>query len=163
MSNIILTGMPAAGKSTAGVLLAKAVGMSFVDTDLVIQKKESRVLMDILGKDGLNEFLKMEEQAILSVNVDNTVIATGGSAVYSSRAMNFLKSTGSVFYLRVAYKEIESRISNIKTRGVVIREGQSLADLYAEREPLYEKYADHIIDCTLCDVEDTVYSIINYI
>jgi len=160
MNNIILIGMPAAGKSTVGVLLAKAAGMSFFDTDLLIQQSEARILPQIIEDDGLDVFLQKEEDAVLSLHVSDSVIATGGSVVYSKEGMDFFKKIGTIYYLKVDYDEIENRISNMRTRGVVVKEGQNMHDLYNEREPLYMQYADHVIDCTLMDMEEVVYTII---
>ena len=140
--NIILVGMPGCGKSTVGVVLAKVLGKRFCDTDIVIQEREGRRLQEIINEDGNDAFLKCEEEAICSVNVENTVIATGGSAVYSDKAMMHLKKSGVVVYLNVSAKEIERRLANFAARGVAIKDGMSVLDLYNERKPLYEKYAD---------------------
>lgn len=156
MENIILIGMPGAGKSTLGVLLAKATGKLFVDTDIIIQQKTKRLLQDIIDNDGTEEFLKLEEEILLSVDEKNTVIATGGSAVYSEKAMEHLGKSGKIVYLHVDFAEIESRVTNITTRGVVLKNGRNLADAFAERKPLYDKYADIVVDCTGNSVEESV-------
>lgn len=158
--NIVLIGMPGAGKSTIGVLLAKALGMSFIDTDLVIQEREGKLLQEIIDLYGLDEFLKKEENAIVSLNCKSTVIATGGSVVYSEKAMNHLKQNAIVIYLKIEYKEIERRIKNISTRGIAMNKGQSLLDLYNERIPLYERYADIVIDCSGKGMEKIIQEII---
>ena len=156
MSNIILIGMPGAGKSTLGVLLAKAMGKLFVDTDIIIQQKTKRLLQDIIDNDGTDAFLKLEEDILLTVNETNTVIATGGSAVYSEKAMEHFKKSGKIVYLHVDFAEIEKRVTNITTRGIVLKNGKSLADAFDERKPLYDKYADIVIDCTGSTIENSV-------
>lgn len=148
MKNILLIGMPGAGKSSVGVILAKTLGMGFVDTDLIIQNKSGKLLQDIIEHDGLEKFLIIEEKAMLSVKCMNTVIATGGSAVYSNKGMLYLKMNSLTFYLKLPFEEIEQRINNITTRGIAKQKGKSLYDIYLERIPLYEKYADKIIDCS---------------
>lgn len=147
MDNIILIGMPGAGKSTVGVVLAKTIGYRFIDSDLLIQEKEGRLLSEIIGMYGDEGFRKIENDINLSINVTGAVIATGGSAVYGTYAMEHLKKTGIVVYLKHSYKEIEERLGDLGKRGVTIRKGQTLKDLYDERIPLYEKYADVTIEC----------------
>lgn len=154
--NIILTGMPGAGKSTTGVILAKALGKDFIDTDLVIQRSRGRLLQEIIDKDGIEAFIKTEGDIIISLDVTNTVIATGGSVVLNPGAMEHLKELGIVLYLKLTLEEITSRINNIKTRGIVIEKGQSLGDVYMKRSPLYEKYMDITIFCTGKSPEDIV-------
>ena len=156
MDNIILVGMPGAGKSTLGVLLAKAMGKLFVDTDIIIQQKTKRLLQDIIDNDGTDAFLKLEEKILMSVNEENTVIATGGSAVYSEKAMEHFAKSGKIIYLHVDFAEIEKRVTNITTRGIVLKNGKSLADAFAERKPLYDKYAHITVDCTGNTVEESV-------
>ena len=157
MNNIILIGMPASGKSTAGVLLAKAVGYGFIDTDLLIQNEERALLCDIISREGTEGFLRVEERVNASLWAERCVIATGGSVVYSERAMAHLKSMGTVVYLRLGLASVEARLKNLFRRGVVMRRaGETVADLYAERVPLYEKYADVTVDCDGLDVESTV-------
>ncbi len=130
MKNITLIGMPGCGKSTVGVLLAKTVGMDFVDTDLVIQQRENALLQEILNLRGLCSFLAAEEAAVLSLSCTRSVIATGGSVVYSERAMDFLKKSGVVVYLKLPFQEIMERISNITTRGIAIPKGMTMQDVY---------------------------------
>ena len=142
MANIVLIGMPGCGKSTVGVLLAKVLGMSFVDTDVVFQAQQKRKLQDIIDEIGVDRFLSMEEETVAGMEFDRTVIATGGSVVYGEKAMAHLKSIGKVVYLKVPLRELERRIKNFATRGIQMAPGQTLGDLYAERVPLYEKYAD---------------------
>lgn len=154
--NIILIGMPGVGKSTLGVLLAKALGMAFIDTDIVIQENEGRQLQEIIDADGIDAFLEAEERAILGLKAHGAVISTGGSAVYSEGAMAHLKNGGLTIYLDAPFDEIENRLSNISTRGIVIRPGCSLQDIYNERVPLYRKYADVTMVCSEKDTEACV-------
>lgn len=142
MNNIVLIGMPGSGKSTVGVLLAKMLGMNFLDADLLIQQREGMKLYEILEKKGNAYFAKVEDEVNAAISVENTVIATGGSVVYGKAAMAHLKDIGTVVYLKVPLRELERRIKNFATRGISMKEGQTLGDLYAERVPLYEQYAD---------------------
>jgi shikimate kinase len=162
-SNIILTGMPGAGKSTLGVLLAKSTGKPFLDTDLLIQQKENRLLQDIINQDGIEKFLDIEKEVILSINVENHVIATGGSVVYRQPSMDHLKKGGIVVYLKLPYTEIEDRIKNIKSRGIAMSQNVSLSNLFEERAPLYEKYADITVDCSGKHTEEAISEIISTI
>lgn len=159
-SNIVLIGMSGAGKSTLGVLLAKALAKSFVDTDILIQQKDGRRLQDIIDSDGVEGFMKIEEEIITSLETENTVIATGGSVVYSKKAMNTLSKNGLFVYLHVDFEELSSRISNITTRGIVFKNAHTLREVYEERLPLYEKYADITVRCTGSSVEESVENII---
>ncbi len=163
MSNVCLIGMPGAGKSTVGVILAKILGYEFVDSDLVIQKEEGALLKDIIASKGVDGFIAVEERVNASLNLEKTVIATGGSVVYGAKAMEHLKSISTVVYLKLSYDTIDSRLNNIKGRGVVLRDGQTLSDLYNERVPLYERYADIVIDEDNLNVEETVTAIVNSI
>lgn len=156
MKNIVLIGMPSAGKSTVGVIVAKHRGMSFIDTDVLIQTGQGRLLQDILNNDGIDAFLNIEETAILSLTCTNTVIATGGSAVYSEKAMEHLKQKGIVIYLQIDMNTVNKRLRNLKTRGVVLGPGQNLEDIYKKRQPLYEKYADIVLDCSGIPIDETV-------
>ncbi len=158
--NIILIGMPGAGKSTLGVLVAKALGMDFVDTDIIIQQHEGRLLQDIIDNDGIEKFIEIEEGIISDLRFKNCVIATGGSVIFSEKAVNVLKQGGQIFYLHVPYEEIKKRLKNVKSRGIVIRAGSNLEDVYKERVPLYIKYADKTVDCSNKNVEDCVKAII---
>lgn len=158
--NIVLTGMPACGKSTVGVVLAKTAGMSFLDTDLLIQERAGMKLQDILNEKGMDEFLRLEEEVLASVDVENTVISTGGSAVYSDRAMKHLDSIGTVVYLQLSLEEIRQRLNNIKTRGIAMGPGETLADLYDKRVPLYEKYANVTITAAGLSVEECIEEIL---
>lgn len=155
-SNIVLVGMPGVGKSTLGIVLAKTLKKPFVDTDLVIQEREDRFLQEIINDDGLEAFLKIEEEAVLSLKVRNHVIATGGSVIYSPAAMAHLKKDGTIIYLKLPLSTIEKRIRNITTRGIVMGKGRSLQDLYEERAALYEAYADLVVDCSGRRDEDLI-------
>lgn len=158
--NIILIGMPGSGKSTLGVVLAKVLGMGFSDMDLLIQQRAGRRLQDVLDTDGLDAFLNLEEETLLSVTAENMVLATGGSAVLSERAMQHLKTLGTIVYLDVPFKTLERRIKNISTRGIASAPGQSLADIYDFRTPLYARYADVTIKPKNKNFEHTVEEII---
>ncbi|MHB8063186.1 MAG: shikimate kinase, partial [Ruminiclostridium sp.] len=157
--NLVLIGMPSAGKSTVGVIVAKNLCMSFIDTDVLLQTLQGRLLQDIINKDGTQEFLKIEESTIISLNCENTVIATGGSAIYSEKAMNHLKRNGIVIYLHIDLDTVNQRLNNIKTRGVVLSPGQTLEQVYSDRKPLYEKYADITIDCSKYSIDTTINTI----
>ena len=156
MKNIILIGMPSSGKSTVGVIIAKHLGKSFVDTDVILQTQQNRKLQDIINTDGIDKFLEIEENTILSLELSNTVIATGGSAVYSEKAMKHLKANGTVIYLDINMKTVTKRLKNIKTRGVVLSPGQTLEQIYQKRKPLYEKYADIIIESSENSIDETI-------
>lgn len=155
-SNIVLIGMPSSGKSTCGVLVAKALLKNFYDTDLLLQGLEGSRLQDIINEKGIEYFMSAEERAIKSLTVDATVIATGGSVIYSEDAMAHLKELGKVVYLHLGYDKMVERLTNITTRGVVLKNGETLRDMYDERLPLYEKYADVTIDCDNNTIEQTV-------
>lgn len=159
-SNIVLIGMPGSGKSTCGVLAAKALLKNFFDTDLLLQNLEGKRLQSIINENGIEYFNEAEERAILSLDIRGTVIATGGSVVYSEKAMAHLRSLGKIIYLRLVYEEMEKRIKNITTRGIVLKDGETLLDMYNERAPLYERYADEILNCDGMTVEETVESIV---
>lgn len=164
MENIILIGMPASGKSTAGVLLAKTVGYGYIDTDLMIQSEEHALLCDIIAREGAEGFIRVEERVNAAVWADRCVISTGGSVVYGEKAMEHLKTLGKIVYLKVGLCELEKRLAgkDIFRRGVVMRKrGETLAELYAERAPLYEKYADITVDCDGLDLESTVRAVIS--
>lgn len=154
--NVILIGMPGAGKSTVGVVLAKRLGYAFVDSDLVIQSREGRLLHEIISEQGVESFWAVEENVNISIDAHRTVIATGGSAVYGSKAMEHFKQIGVVVYLKLSCNAIAERLGDLNERGVTLKEGQELNDLYAERVPLYEKYADYIVNCEEISIREIV-------
>ena len=154
-NNIIIIGMPGVGKSTVGVVLAKIIGYHFVDTDLVIQEKEGRLLKDIINECGTEGFIEIENRINAELVAEKSVIAPGGSVIYGKEAMEHFKQIGKVVYLKASYEMINSRLSNLKGRGVVLKMGQTLKDLYDERCLLYEKYADIIVDEEGLDIADT--------
>ena len=156
MANIVLIGMPGCGKSTVGVLLAKALGMRFLDTDVVFQAQQGRKLQEMINEIGIDAFLNMEEACVCGIECDHTVIATGGSVVYGKKAMRHLHSNGLIVYIQLPYQEIEKRLSNLATRGVTLREGQTLRDLYDERIPLYEAEADIVFDASHEEIEQKI-------
>ncbi len=160
MKNIVLIGMPGVGKSTAGVILAKVTGYGFVDADLLIQAREKKLLKDIIASEGVDGFIRVENDVLSSIDVTHSVIATGGSAIYGAGAMAHLKETGTLVYLSLPFEELEKRLGDIKGRGVVLRKGQTLKDLYDERKVLYEKYADITVEETGLSVEETVERIV---
>lgn len=140
--NLVFIGMPASGKSTIGVVTAKRLGYQFIDTDLIIQEQEGKLLREIIEEKGIDGFLEIEDQVNASVQVEKAVIAPGGSVVYCENAMKHYKEIGMIVYLHVPYTEIEKRIQNARNRGVVLREGQTLRQLYDERCRLFDQYAD---------------------
>lgn len=156
MKNIILIGMPAAGKSTVGVVVAKRLGYEFIDTDLLIQKQEKRLLKEIIAQEGNDGFLAIENQVNRDLDVERAVISPGGSVVYCEEAMQHYKEIGIVVYLHATYEDIHQRITNAKNRGVVLKEGQTLKDLYDERVKLFEKYADYTVSEEGLDLEETI-------
>ena len=158
-TNLVLIGMPASGKSSVGVILAKLIGYDFIDTDILIQRSEKKRLAEIIRDVGVDGFLEVEARVNGSVEADHCVIATGGSAVYSEEAMRHLKKIGHIMYLKVDYETIRKRLGNIRQRGVALREGQTLRDLYDERVVLYEKYADTVVE-EKGEVEDVVVAIL---
>ena len=156
MDNIIFIGMPASGKSTIGVVAAKRMGYEFLDTDLLIQKREKCLLKDIIAQKGIDGFLAIEDQVNASVDVEHTIIAPGGSVVYCENAMRHFKEIGTVVYLHASYQTISDRIGDAEKRGVVLRDGQTLRQLYEERRVLFEKYADITINEDGLTLEETI-------
>ncbi len=154
--NIVLIGMPGCGKSTVGVILAKTLGVGFVDTDLIIQQREKRLLQDIIDTDGIDAFLDIEADAVMSLDCENQVVATGGSVVFREKSVKHLKNNGKIFFLNVSLDEIKKRLDNINTRGVAAEKTQSIEDIFNQRYPLYIKYADHVLDLKNSNVEETV-------
>ncbi|MDD7402485.1 MAG: shikimate kinase [Butyribacter sp.] len=156
MKNIILIGMPGAGKSTIGVVLAKKMGYHFIDSDLLIQEQEHMLLHRIIEEKGADVFKQIENKVNASIDTQNAVIATGGSVVYGVEAMMHLKSIGTIIYLKLPYDELEMRLGDLTKRGVVLKPGQELIDLYEERTILYERYADITVDCSQKQIRDIV-------
>ncbi len=155
-SNIVLIGMPGVGKSTIGVVLAKILGYHFLDSDLLIQERKGKRLHQIISEVGTEGFLKIENDVNASIKADRTIIATGGSAVYGKEAMEHFKEIGTVVYLKVDFLTIRKRLRNLERRGVALKPGQTLRDLYDERTVLYEKYADVTVDEKGLGTEDTI-------
>ena len=156
MKNIIFTGMPGAGKSTIGVVIAKIFGYDFVDSDLLIQKQEGDVLEHLIDKHGIDGFIAIENQVNRDIDVKKTVISTGGSVCYSDEAMRHMAEHGVIVYIKTDYESLHKRLGDLHQRGVVIRKGSTLLDLYNERTPLYEKYADLIVDVSGCKIEEAI-------
>lgn len=146
MNNITLIGMPGAGKSTLGVVLAKVLGYQFLDSDLLIQQEEHRRLHKIIEEEGIEGFTVIENRVNASIKTEETVIATGGSVVYCEEAMEHLKAIGKIVYLKLSFETVSKRLGDLEGRGVVLKKGQTLKDLYEERVPLYEKYADLVVE-----------------
>lgn len=146
MKNIILVGMPGSGKSTLGILLAKKIHYGYIDSDSVIVAKEGKLLPELISEFGNEGFLELEARVNASITANRCVIATGGSAVYRGDVIEKMKENGIVVYLKISYDEVESRLGDLKKRGVVLKDGFTLRDLYNERAPLYEKYADYVVE-----------------
>lgn len=163
MSNVILIGMPGAGKSTVGVVLAKKLGYRFLDSDLVIQEKCGKLLHQLIEERGEAGFLMLENEINVKIRGDKMVVATGGSAVYGKEAMAHFREIGRIVYLRLPYEELKERLGDLHERGVVIKEGSTLKDLYEERILLYEKYADLTIDCSGRDIRSIVEEIAGHL
>lgn len=162
-SNIVLLGMPGSGKSTVGVLLAKRLGKRFVDTDLLIQEKEGRLLSEIIAEEGLDRFIEIENEVNCSVQAENSVIAPGGSAIYGKEAMEHFREMADIVYLKLSCQSIKERLGDLTQRGVVYRPGQNLEALYEERCPLYERYADHTVECDGRKIGETLEAVIQKI
>ena len=161
MSNVILVGMPGCGKSTVGVVLAKSLGYDFTDTDLIISKKVGKKLQSIIDEDGIEFFLQAENQVGKELCCQETVVATGGSMIMNEDAVKHLKSIGKIVYINVPLATLKKRITNMKTRGIVFGKGETLDDVFANRTPLYEKYADIIINVSKSNsLEQTVNKIV---
>lgn len=156
MKNIVLIGMPGVGKSTTGVVLAKNLGMSFIDSDLVIQEQKGKKLHELIEEYGLDGFLGIEEQVNCSISPRSAIISTGGSAVYSAAAMDHFNQIAIICYLKLSYEGIQERLGDLAERGVVLREGQTLKSLYDERTPLYEKYANLTVECENKNIREIV-------
>ncbi len=154
--SVILIGMPSCGKSTLGVLLAKQLGYRFIDSDLLIQEREEKLLHEIISEKGIDEFINIEERVNASITEKNAVIATGGSVIYGDKAMENLKTLGKVVYLQLSFDEMCARLGDYSHRGVVMRRCGTLADMYADRKPLYEKYADITVDVCNASLTENV-------
>lgn len=160
--NIVLIGMPASGKSTVGVILAKILGMNFIDTDIVLQQQEGSRLSEIMKTGGVEGFLQTEEKVVLGIRAGNSMIATGGSVVYSDAAMKHLSGGATVVYLKVPFQRLKRRLHDLRGRGVVLWGGESLEEMFAERSVLYERYGDITIE-EHGKVEDTVRAVVEAI
>ena len=154
--NIVLIGMPGVGKSTVGVVLAKALGYNFVDADLVIQQQTGKLLCELIAEHGTEGFLEIEDEANSRIEGHKAVIPTGGSAVYCANAMEHYKEIATVLYLSVSYETLEERLGDLKNRGVVLNDGQTLKDLYDERTAYYEKYADVTVNEEGLSIRETI-------
>lgn len=157
--NITLIGMPGVGKSTIGVILAKIIGYEFIDSDIVIQKQEGKLLREIIAEVGSEGFLKIENRIHTEMDVNRSIISPGGSICYCTDGLEHLREISTVVYLKLDYEELEHRLGNLTARGVVLKDGQTLRDLYEERTPLYEKYAHVTIDETGLQVEETLQAV----
>lgn len=155
-NNLILIGMPGVGKSTIGVILAKELGYRFVDSDLLIQEQEGKLLREIIQEQGVEGFLEVENQVNASLAAEHAVVATGGSVVYGSEAMQHLRDIGTIVYLKLSFEELSKRLGDLHNRGVVLREGQTLRDIYEERSLLYERYADITVSEEGLSLEETL-------
>ena len=156
MRNVVLIGMPACGKSTLGVLLAKVLMMDFVDTDLLLQRKSGKPLQQMVDELGSDGFSKVEEDFVAELALENTVIATGGSVALEERAMAHLKENSVIVFVKLSYESIEQRLKNISTRGIAMKKGQTLRDLYNLRQPFYHQWADLIVESDGQEIEQTV-------
>lgn len=161
MKNIILIGMPAVGKSTVGVVVAKRLGYKFIDTDLLIQEQEGKLLREIIAEKGTDGFLQVEDQVNAGVDASQAVISPGGSVVYCENAMKHYQEIGTIVYLQASYTTISRRLRNAKKRGVVLRDGQTLKDLYDERVKLFEKYAQVTVCEDGLEIEETIEKVLN--
>ncbi len=162
-NNIILIGMPGAGKSTLGVLLARAMNYRFMDTDLLIQEREGRLLCEIIAQEGMERFLEIEGEVNAGISAERTVIAPGGSAIYSETAMEHFSRIGTIVYLHVPVTELAKRLGDLKRRGVVLKEGQDLETLYEERSVYYERYAQVTVDVTREEIGEVLTELVQKI
>ena len=156
MRNIVLIGMPGCGKSTLGVLLAKALMMDFVDTDLIMQKQFGKPLQQLVDELGTDGFSKAEEECICGLQLENTVIATGGSVALEEKAMEHLSRDSAIVFVKLTYETIESRLKNISTRGITLEKGQTLRGLYDYRQPYYHRWGQLVAEADGQDIEQTV-------
>ena len=158
MNNIVLIGMPGCGKSTIGVVLAKVMGYRFIDSDLLIQERENRLLKDIINED-VSKFIQIENEINSEIRVEKAVIATGGSVVYCKEAMEHLRAMGTVIYIKLPYEEIKLRVGDLAERGIAMKKGQTLKDIYVERSPLYEKFAHFEVDISGKTIKEAMTSV----
>ena len=156
MKNIVLIGMPGVGKSSTGVVIAKMLGYQFIDADLLIQSKYGDILEHLIERHGIEGFIRIENAVNMSIEAERTVIATGGSVCYCSQALEKMREEDVIVYLKADFETIKARLGSLKKRGVVIRKGETLKDLYDERVPLYEKYADVVVDVSDCAFGESV-------
>ena len=150
--SVILIGMPSSGKSTLGVLLARELGYRFIDSDILIQESEGKLLHEIIKEKGIEGFMETEDRVNSQIKDKKSVIATGGSVIYCKNAMEHLRELGKVIYLKISFEEMRRRLGDYSHRGVIMRHGNALEDMYAERAPLYEKYADITVDVDTTDL-----------
>lgn len=163
MDNIILIGMPAVGKSTVGVVVAKRLGYKFIDADILIQEETGKLLREIIAEQGIEGFLEVEDDVNARLDVEKTVVSPGGSVVYCENAMKHYKEIGKVLYLKVSYETISKRLGNATKRGVVLKDGQTLEALYNERIELFEKYADITVEEDGFSLEETIEKVLEAI
>lgn len=163
MNNIVLIGMPGAGKSTVGVILAKVLGYKFIDSDLLIQQQEGELLKNIIEKHGIQGFVEIENQVNSDIEAEKTVVATGGSVIYGKEAMKHLSNIGTIVYIGISLDALKKRLGDMEQRGVVLKEGQNIEQLYEERCPVYEHYADIIINSDGKTSEEVLSSIVHAI
>ena len=156
MKNIVLIGMPGCGKSTIGVVLAKVLGYRFIDSDLLIQERENRLLSRIIEEEGPEGFNQIENEVNAGIAAERSVIATGGSVIYGKEAMRHLGEIGVIVYIRLPLEELENRLGDLTERGISMKDGQTLKDLYEERTPYYERYADIIADTEGLQIREAV-------
>lgn len=156
MKNIVLIGMPGCGKSTIGVVLAKVIGYKFLDSDILIQEMENRKLSQIIREEGIEGFNKIENRINSALSVKGTVIATGGSVVYGAEAMENLRKNGLIIFIKLPFLEIQNRLGDLLERGITVKEGQSLKEIYCERAPLYEKYSDITVNTDGLSIRESV-------
>lgn len=160
-SNIILIGMPGCGKSTIGILAAKVLCLSFLDTDLLLQQSCGRRLQEVIDTEGLGAFREFERSVLRDLSVSHTLVATGGSAVYYPDAMEHLREIGTVVYLRSSLSRVKMNLRDFSSRGIVMPKGMTIDDLYAERSPLYERYAHIVVDVDSSDITENMQALVS--
>lgn len=154
--SVILIGMPSCGKSTLGVLLARELGYRFIDSDILIQEREGKLLHEIISEKGIDGFMEVEDRVNSQIDEKKAVIATGGSVIYCAHAMEHLRALGKVVYLKIPFDEMRRRLGDYSHRGVIMRHGSALDDMYTERAPLYEKYADITVDVSNSELSESL-------